>query len=53
MAERARDASDRKGEDDVLNRAAVPGLNDAIDELTLFCWVDLASDGAAVDLFWG
>ena len=37
----------------MFNGAAVSGLNHAIDELTLFCWVNLSSNSAAVDLFWG
>ena len=52
VAERSSDTGDSEGEDDVLNGAAVARLNDAVHQLPLLGGIDLASNGAAVDLFW-
>ena len=52
VAERSGDTGDGEGEDDVLNGAPVARLNDAVHQLALFRRINLASNGAAVDLFW-
>ena len=52
VAERSGHTGDGEGEDDVLNGAPVSRLNDAVHELPLLGGIDLASNGAAVDLFW-
>ena len=52
VAERSGDTGDGEGEDDVFNGAAVARLNDPVHQFALLRWVNLASNGAAVDLFW-
>jgi hypothetical protein len=50
VAEGPADAGDREGEDDVLDRRAVPGLDHPADQLALLLRRDPAVDGALEDV---